>query len=163
MKGLTKMNKKILMLISIVLVMVSLLSIAVYATDSSTQPTAEEEMMLPPIKSGTVKSRHKSGSANFTSSWEIHTMYLDGTTTIGVMWWGYNTFLVKEDYSYTFGANNNSSQSYVFRNGYDTSYNYGTYRPATEWSRKEVTHKVNDVYYGIYLSGTYPNATYSDY
>lgn len=103
-------------------------------------------------------------SASFSKKWEKTTHFyvsLDGNPLIevGSMIWGYDTFLINEDYCKTRGWANNKSTAKLKRVGYDTNFLSGQTANTTYFSEIEKTHKNNcsGVVYRITLSGDYNN------
>lgn len=98
---------------------------------------------------GTISISAIAIEAGFQNSWElsidVYCVALD-LIEIGVIVFGYDTTLINEDYTWT-KAYVGSSEAGVFRDGYDTQYSWGPTKSADRFSKIEVTHKTDKVYY----------------
>lgn len=96
----------------------------------------------------------------FHSEWERTRTYRVGSTTIASMVYGYDTDFIDEDYAWT-KSKECYSTAMVKRDGYDTSYLYGSQKGKNIYSKVEVTHETYYVSYGINLTATYRDVSYS--
>ena len=83
--------------------------------------------------------RVSSAGHDFNGKWEETALFGNGSKLV----YGYNTFLINEDYSH---SNCKYSQAYLINAR-------GTFRAnaalTTTWSKIEVTHAGNFIYYGV--------------
>lgn len=88
--------------------------------------------------------------------------YKVGSTVVAYMIFGYDKDWIFEDYVWT-KATQCYSTAMVYRNGYDTGWNYCTGSEAgkNSYSTIEVTHQTYLVYYKMQLSASYSNVTYT--
>lgn len=103
------------------------------------------------------------GSSKFDKAWEKTRIYRVNSSVIGKMIYGYDTDWIKEDYVWTI-ATECYSRSYLFRDGYDTSYVSDSRSDVgrNEYSKTERVHKTYYVNYRIKFSATYSNVTISE-
>lgn len=112
------------------------------------------------VDAATTHTKTKSGSSNFTKEWENLTTYKVGNTVVGHMVWGYNTYMINEDYVWTKATECYSTPS-IYREGYDTAWKVGSEKGKNVYSKYEITHKTYNVKYRIKFSSTYSNMTNS--
>lgn len=138
--------KNTVKLLSMMLVIALMISIAV----------------VPASAAGYTDSTSVSGSSGFTSEWEKTRTYKSGSTIIGYMIYGYDTDWIYEDYVWT-KATECYSTAMVYRDGYDTGWDYCTGPEADKntYSKIEVTHRTYYVYYKMELSASYSGVTYT--
>ncbi len=96
--------------------------------------------------------------ATFDKAWEISVEFASGGEDLGVMVYGYNTAWINEDYTWT-KAFVGSSQAGVYRDGKDSEVNWGTAKSSGTYSKIEVTHKKDTVYYYAYFSNAGADTT----
>jgi len=106
----------------------------------------------------TTDTKTVNGASNFNKAWEKTATYKSNSIYIGVMVYGYNTVLIKEDYVWTKAAECYSTPK-IFRDGYDTSYQSGSQKGQNTYAKYEITHKTYYVSYRIVFSATYNNVT----
>jgi len=119
-------------------------------------------IVVPASAAGYSNSASETSSSSFTSEWEKTRTYKVGSTVVAYMIFGYDKDWIFEDYVWT-KATQCYSTAMVYRNGYDTGWNYCTGSEAgkNSYSTIEVTHQTYLVYYKMQLSASYSNVTYT--
>ena len=108
------------------------------------------------VEAATDNVKSKSGSSNFKKAWENTTTYKVGNEVVGYMVWGYDTYMINEDYVWTKATQCYSTPS-IFREGHDTAWKVGSEKGKNKYSKYEITHKTYNVKYKITFSSTYSN------
>ena len=110
------------------------------------------------FQAATLKSYTVDSSSKFNNDWEEKIVYYSNGSAIGRMVYGYDTFMVKEDYTWTM-AYQCYSTAKVKRQYVDTSAHNGTQTGKNQYSTIEVVHQSYCVTYGISFSVDYNNVT----
>ena len=133
-----KLSKKISVLAAAVLT-VSALSVSASAVSSKTT---------------------NNGSHGFSvGEWEYSRNVNNGNgKKIGVICYGYDQAWINEDYCWAKSMSGEAKcKAGVYRSGYDGNYVMAGYKSSGSWSKEEVTHKKNTVYYKIQFEASYSN------
>ena len=116
-------------------------------------------LITTPYEAATTKSTRVSSSSKFNDDWELTIKYkLSDGTFVGQMVFGYDTFLVNEDYTWT-AAEECYSIAQIKRNTVDTSFISGYEAGKKVYSTVEVRHVNYDITYQIRFSATYGELT----
>ncbi len=89
--------------------------------------------------------------ATFDKAWEISVEFASGGADLGVMVYGFNTAWIDEDYTWT-KAFVGTSIAGVRRVDTDSSTNWGDNESSGTYSKIEVRHKEDTVYYYAFFS-----------
>ncbi|MBP1565500.1 MAG: hypothetical protein IJP18_00685 [Oscillospiraceae bacterium] len=90
--------------------------------------------------------------------WEFTCEVLNGSGNhIGEFCYGYDMTLVNEDYTWA-RSSDYSCKAGVCRNGHDSGYLWGFSKNNNEWSKKELTHKDDNVSYCMNFDNDYVGA-----
>lgn len=106
------------------------------------------------VTASTTKTKTVSGSSEFLKAWEYTRIYYLNDHEVGRMVYGYNTFLINEDYTWTKGKECDTKAK-VQRIGLDNKYIAGSQAGIGSYSKIEVTHKESTVKYALWLSASY--------
>lgn len=96
---------------------------------------------------------------NGLDEWEHTRHYISGGKYIGRLVYGYDTDYVDEDYAWAYGADC-QAQAAIKRDGEDSNFVSAEVASANHYSKLQVTHEVNDVYYRITFEIDYENVIY---
>ena len=112
------------------------------------------------FQAATLKSTTIESTTKFNNDWEETIEYYSNGTGIGKMVYGYDTYWVKEDYTWTM-AYQCYSTAKVKRQYVDTSAHNGAQAAKSQYSTIEVEHQSYRVTYGISFNVDYTNVTQS--
>lgn len=91
------------------------------------------------------------GDDKFTGEWEYSLTFTYRGMANWTMYYGYDTDWIHEDYTWTISSTG-TSQSFVFREGYDSEPCDGPVKNAGKYSKIEVTHRKSTVKYSCSFS-----------
>ena len=97
---------------------------------------------------------------SYKNPWEYSRVVRNGLgVKVGTICYGYDVEFIHEDFCWTKGSEAECVQTKagVKRQDYDYDFVFGLKRSAGNWSKSEVTHKVDQVTYRIYFPTTYEN------
>lgn len=106
------------------------------------------------VTASTTKTKTMSGSNEFLKECEYTRIYYLNDHEVGRMVYGYDTFLINEDYTWTKGKECDTKAK-VQRIGLDSKYIAGSQAGIGSYSKIEVTHKKNAIKYALWLSASY--------
>ncbi len=107
-----------------------------------------------PVTAATEITKSETKPSVFSKKWEKSTFAYENGIYIGKLIWGYDTFLVNEDFAWTISSTTMTTAS-IKRDGIDTGYVSAARADVEKYSKKEVKHKCYLVYYKLTFPITY--------